>query len=611
MNFLAPAALAFAATLPVVVVFYLLKRKRVVQLVPSTLLWQKFLAETQASAPFQRLRHNWLLLIQLLLLLIAVLALARPYFAATSKGGRIIVTILDGSASMQSTDEIPSRFEKARKQALQLVESLHPEDKMVVLLASGTTEVKQSPTGEKAALRRSIEATRPSDSPTRLNDALKLAETLLQNNTKAEIHLFSDGATDTLADFQNKDLPLVYHAVGTRNMNIGVVNLDVRSNPDNPAQRAVFATIQNSSTNEQQVQAELVFEDKVVGVKSLVLKPKEASPQVFLAEQPNDGVFTLRLDAKDDLAVDNSASIVSLLPQPIKVLLVTPANRFLEKALRAIPTVEFAKATELTDRAEGFDLVVLDNVLPQVWPKPNMIAINLAHTNLLVPAGKIEGPPIVDWKGNHPLLRFVNFDNVQIGESLSVQAPPWAISLVDSPNTALVLAGELNRQRIVWIGFDTLQSTWPLRISFPIFIANAVDWLNPASDKAAQLTVKSGDPFRLAFAEAIPSAEITLPDGSIRTRAIDPNRRELLFGETQKQGVYKVKAGTNEVLFCANLLDNLETDTTPRPAIQFGSYAKVSSTTERQANLEIWRWFALTVFIILMFEWWYYHRRTA
>ena len=31
----------------------------------------------------------------------------------------------------------------------------------------------------------------------------------------------------------------------------------------------------------------------------------------------------------------------------------------------------------------------------------------------------------------------------------------------------------------------------------------------------------------------------------------------------------------------------------------------------RQANLEIWRWFALTALLILLFEWWYYHRRTA
>ena len=46
-------AFLFALTIPVVVVFYLLKRRRVVRLVSSTLLWQKFPADTQASAPFK------------------------------------------------------------------------------------------------------------------------------------------------------------------------------------------------------------------------------------------------------------------------------------------------------------------------------------------------------------------------------------------------------------------------------------------------------------------------------------------------------------------------------------------------------------------------------
>jgi Ca-activated chloride channel family protein len=611
MNFLAPIAFWFAATLPIVVVFYLLKRKRVVRLVSSTMLWQKFLAETQANAPFQRLRHNWLLLFQLLLLLIAVLALARPYFSGTSKGGRILVAILDGSASMQSTDETPTRFEKARKQALQLVETLHPNDKMVVLTAAGSTEVKQSPTSEKAALRRALDSARPSDSPTRLNDALKLAETLIQNNTSAEIHLFSDGAADSLAEFESKALPVVYHSVGTRHVNVGIVNLDVKSNPDNPAQRAVFATILNASTNDQAVQAELIFEEKVVGVKSLLLKPKESSPQVFITDQPRDGVFTVALNVADDLPTDNKASIVSLLPTPTKVLLVSAGNRFLEKAIKAIPTVEMAKVAQLTDNAEGFDVVVLDNITPAIWPKPNVIAIHVVHTNLFTGWSTIEGPPIVDWKSSHALLRFVNFDNVGIAEALEVKTPSWALPLVESPTTPLILAGELNRQRLVWIGFDTIQSTWPLRISFPIFIANAVDWLNPATERAQMLTVRAGDPFRVAMPDTVQSAEILLPDGTKRTREIDNNRKELLFGETQKQGVYKVTAGTNQITFCVNLLDNLETDTTPRKEIQFGSYAKVTSNTTRQANLEIWRWFALTALLVLLFEWWYYHRRTA
>src|SRR5205807_6839925 len=117
MRFLAPAALWFAAAIPVVILFYLLKRKRVVRLVSSTLLWQKFLAETQASAPFQRLRHNWLLILQLLMLALIIFALARPYFAGQSRSSRLRVVILDASASMQSTAEKPSRFEKARTEA--------------------------------------------------------------------------------------------------------------------------------------------------------------------------------------------------------------------------------------------------------------------------------------------------------------------------------------------------------------------------------------------------------------------------------------------------------------------------------------------------------------
>src|ERR1043165_76611 len=131
MSFLAPIAFAFAATIPVVVLFYLLKRKRVVKLISSTLLWQRFLADTQANAPFQRLRHNWLLVLQILLLTLAVLALARPYFSGQQKRSELRVVVLDASASMQATDEKPSRFEKARSEAMKLAEGLRENERMM------------------------------------------------------------------------------------------------------------------------------------------------------------------------------------------------------------------------------------------------------------------------------------------------------------------------------------------------------------------------------------------------------------------------------------------------------------------------------------------------
>ena len=73
---------------------------------------------------------------------------------------------------------------------------------------------------------------------------------------------------------------------------------------------------------------ELRFGDKMLEVKSLTIPPKQTVPQVFVASQEQDGVFSVHITAVDDLAADNSASIVSLLPKPVKVLLVTTGNLY-------------------------------------------------------------------------------------------------------------------------------------------------------------------------------------------------------------------------------------------------------------------------------------------
>ena len=614
MHFLAPLGFAFAASIPVVIIFYLLKRKRVVKLVSSTLLWQKYLAETQASAPFQKLRKNWLLILQIILLILAVLALSRPYFATKAKPSQLRVVILDASASMQATDESPSRFEKARAEALKWVDSLAGEDQMVVLQAGANTEVKQSATSEKAALRRALQACVCSDGPTRIVPALKMAESLVRDldpKTNPEIHLFSDGAVPELNEFENKALPLVYHRVGTSANNLGITALDVRSNPEDSSQRAVYVSVANFSTNSVETDLELSLNDRLVETRPLTIPAGETSPQVFLAKQSRDGVFTVRLTAKDDLAVDNQASIVSLLPKSVKVLLVSQGNRLLERALRAVPNLELASATQLTDSAAGFDFVVLDGVTPVVWPKGNVLAIHVANTNWLQNVTRVETPPIVDWRSNHPLLRYAGFDNVQIVESLTARTPSWAVSLLEAPQGPLILAGDLARQRIIWIGFDVLESNWPLRISFPIFIANAADWLNPANARSGQLLVKAGDPFRLALPEPATSAQVTLPGGQTKSLTLDPNANELVFGDTLKQGIYRLRLGTNDTTFCVNLLDAAESNIKPRENVQLGKYTKVSATTKQRANMELWRTIASLGLLVLLVEWWYYHRRTV
>ena len=614
MNFLSPWAFAFAATIPVVVVFYLLKRRRVVKLVSSTLLWQKFLAESQASAPFQKLRRNWLLLLQILLLILAVLALSRPYFAAKSPNSDLRVLILDASASMQSTDEKPSRFEKARQEALTWVDSLRDGDQMVVLQVSGNTEVKQSATGEKSALRRAILSCQAADAPTRPAPAFKMAESLIRDRSKEsnpEIHFFSDGAFADLAGFDNSSLPVIYHKVGVSSENLGITALDVKANPENASQRAIYASVSSFSTNTLQTDLELRLDGTLLEIRPVTMKPGEISRQIFLATQTNDGIFSVHSTLEDELAADNDSSIVSLLPHPEKVLLVTRGNRFLERAIRSVPNVQLAIADSLNDEAPEFDFVVLDDVIPTVWPKGNILAFRVANTNWFEKITEIESPAIVDWRTTHPLMHYVGFDTVQVAKSLQVKTPSWGVSLVESPQATLMAAGELGHQRIVWVGFDTLESTWPYRVSYPIFLANVADWLNPASERNNQLLVHAGDPFRFRSPPGVTNGTITLPDGTNRELTVDPKAGDVVFGDTLKQGVYHLSIGSNEIPFCVNLLDSTESNIKPHEELQFGKFVKVEATTLHRTNFELWRHIAAAGLGVLMLEWWYYHKRTA
>ena len=92
---------------------------------------------------------------------------------------------------------------------------------------------------------------------------------------------------------------------------------------------------------------------------------------------------------------------------------------------------------------------------------------------------------------------------------------------------------------------------------------------------------------------------------------IEPNANEFVFGETYKQGIYRLRLGTNSMAFCVNLLDLAESNIQPRDEIELGKYTKVAATTVRRTNLELWRTIAALGLLALLGEWWYYHRRTV
>src|ERR1700704_4988196 len=113
VNLLAPLALGLGITLPIVVIFYLLKVRRHDEEVSSTFLWNDLIRDLAAHEPLQRLKTSLLLLLQLLALALITFTVARPFSEQIGQKPVQAVLLVDGSASMQAQDVQPSRFAKA------------------------------------------------------------------------------------------------------------------------------------------------------------------------------------------------------------------------------------------------------------------------------------------------------------------------------------------------------------------------------------------------------------------------------------------------------------------------------------------------------------------
>jgi hypothetical protein len=150
--------------LPILALYFLRLHRREVT-VPSTLLWSVVLADRHANRPWQKLRRNWLLFLQLLVLLALVLALARPALPApVALRGQVII-LLDASASMQAvTDTGGTRFDAALRALRDLAGTLDAGDE-VTLLAVGPEPRLLLRGGDAGMLRRALDTASPTDLP--------------------------------------------------------------------------------------------------------------------------------------------------------------------------------------------------------------------------------------------------------------------------------------------------------------------------------------------------------------------------------------------------------------------------------------------------------------
>jgi hypothetical protein len=661
------AAAAAAVFIPSLLLLYFLKLRRRIMPVPSTLLWRKAVQDLQVNAPFQRLRKNLLLLLQLLLLAALLLALATPIMNYTPGAGPRTIILVDRSASMSANDmaDGKTRLMEAKRRADDLVGTLGRNGAAMVIAFDDSAETLAPFTTDVRLLRNVIDSIQPTDRRSKLEAAYQLADAqaaFSAGDSQAyrqapDVYLFSDGRmldSDKVSVQGN----LHYEQVGSATAgNIAIVALNARRDYQEPTQVQVFARLANFGPEPvSDVQVQLTVDGRVRSSGSVNLLPERyTDDQRRLAiangyserysiefptlELTSSAIVTVEQMNRDNdhLAADDSASVVVPPPKILSVLLVTDGNWFLEQGLRSQRLQVFDKMFpqqyhELSNAEGGgkklpkpYDVIVFDrddDLLPAEVPKSGAaiyfgcVPPGLEIKPALDPAGQrvvVDDNWVLDWDRDHPMLRHLNLGKLYAAHAFKVLPTLNSQVLVDGTNCPLVVLHRENRAFHLIIPFDIINSSWPLQPTFPVFLYQTLQFMALGTDMDVRPSYEPGVALRIPLINLqklspVPtSITITGPMGTLKAKV--PLAGDFVLPALNKVGLYQTDPPIPQYENIAvSLLDPNESNLLPADVAP-GSGGHATAVSSTKSRMELWWWLVAAALPLLIIEWWVYTRR--
>jgi hypothetical protein len=620
MDFLTPFALTFAALSIPIILLYMLKLRRRDVLVSSTLLWRRLLRDREANVPWQRLRRNLLLLLQLLILALLALALARPFVPAPAVVSGSVVVLLDASASMQARDVEPNRFDAGLRAAREIVDGLGAGDVATIVAVGPQPQVLAQAQSDRALLRRALEDATPTYGCADWEAAFALTSAVLSGADDTQVVIISDGALPAALPPLPGEVRFV--GVGGVGDNLAITALATREETAGPQ---VFLRVANYGDTDTKPLVEFSADGILFDARRLSV-PAHGSADLTLTDLPYDlQVLQAHLifeeGDRDTLPLDNTAWTVHTPPVSGRVLLVSDGNLFLERALGALPGIELVRLSpDQPQPTEAYDLYVYDGAITGTLPAGNLWLIG-PSSPLLVDGDGFEvgvggfftNTAITHVTADDPLLRYVDLSDVHILQAYTVTPPPGARILVEAAGGSLLFVAEQPEGRLAVLTFDLHDSDLPLQIAFPILTANLTDWLLPRGSAALPGLVRPGDPVPIQPHPEATEIIVTAPDGSHHTLPV--GEQSPVFAATGQLGVYLVEqfdqsdSALQSAVFAVNLFDEAESNIVPREVVRVGQAEVTAATREEQGRREFWPWLAGAALGLFVVEWWVYQRK--
>jgi hypothetical protein len=651
--FLNPLALAWAALAGGIVLLYILKLKRVKVDVSSTLLWDQALADFRANAPWQKLRRNLLMILQIIAMILLALALSRPFmFDSFIEGGKTII-VIDASSSMLATDVSPDRLGEVMRLASDTVTGFRRGAEGMVIVAGPSSPITMCGfTSNKTTLKQAIGRARQyAGGQADMDSAMRFCSSISEGNTRAVI--YSDGAMPDLSPDSTTDLSILFFPVGSSADNVAIVGAGARLNPLT-LNYELFVAVHNFYGVEKNFDLTL-FRNEVDSVtEEVVLRPGQRREIVIDQVPYFPDPLRVEIDVEDPLEADNVAWIV--LPQQprYKVALCTQGDSILLRAvLQSLPNTDYyeydgssftriltgsgPEGSDDQPASTDMDVWVVEGDAPCISdPADSYLFINTTANMLLpVQAGSMMArdyqadPPvylaIVGESVSHPITRIARFNTLNLNSQRRVQLKPFARSVIESSEGPLVVEGDNNGQKSIYLAFDIYDSNFPLLSAFPLFMMDTISYLGQSSAGAIGNGISAGQPAELLAPVDSSQYLLRRPDGNTETEKL--NSRRFAISDTRQTGIYTIEfmdsSGSmlEKRLLPVSLINESESNIAPAKTIrtrnaeeflaQSGEegIGEIRGVQEVKRNREFYPWLIGIVLLLLTAEWYLYHTR--
>ena len=603
MQFFNPLALGFAFIIPLIILLYLLKPRRQELVISSTYLWEQVLKDIEASNPWQRLKKNLLLLLQLLAAVLLLAAMARPYLPVAENGARHLVVVLDCSASMAASDVYPSRLEAARQKAAAIADQLGAHDRMTLIAMAEKPAVLVSASRDRKEIKQMLDEITVASGSADLQAATAIVSAMTKTDDSISLLVLSDGGVMPANDKIKLACPVKIELIGKSADNVGITTLAARNHN---SRVLTLARVKNFGPEPIKTEVELRSGEALLDVKQLALKPGEMQDLIWEDLPLTADIIEARLSRKDIYSQDNKAWTPVPAAVEKRALLVTAGNVFVEKALTLSGALELYKTAPANylDYNQDYDFYIFDGWLPEQLPHTPMLVLNPPPGNAHIPVqGSSRDIASVNGRLDEPLLKYVDVNGWQMASARNLLLPAGFKTLLDYQDEPLLATGEYQGRRMAVWGCDLHQSNIPLQTGFPILINNLLSWMLP--DQQDHAAVIGSDTY--SFTVMPGSEEIVMQEPDGKERSYKPPFPAMF--PTRQPGPYRftqIAADREQTVWAVKNSGNLqESDLKPRSIawIQAGGQA-----AENISNREIWPYLAALCLLVLLVEWEVYRR---